>query len=54
MNFECVWVHLYLLEADMFIIDVHNIDVYNQSMIINFEMKKISGGEAKQNPRDST
>ena len=26
----------------------------DQSMIINFEMKKISGGEAKQNPRDST
>jgi hypothetical protein len=25
-----------------------------QSMIINFEMKKIFGGEAKQNPRDST
>ena len=30
----------------------HN--VIDQSMIINFEMKKISGGEAKQNPRDST
>ena len=29
----------------------HN--VIDQSMIINFEMKKISGGEAKQNPRDS-
>jgi hypothetical protein len=26
----------------------------DQSMIINFEMKKIFGGEAKQNPRDST
>jgi hypothetical protein len=26
----------------------HN--VIDQSMIINFEMKKISGGEAKQNP----
>jgi hypothetical protein len=23
-------------------------------MIINFEMKKIFGGEAKQNPQDST
>jgi hypothetical protein len=30
----------------------HN--VIDQSMIINFEMKKIFGGEAKQNPRDST
>jgi hypothetical protein len=30
----------------------HN--VIDQSMIINFEMKKISGGEAKQNPRYST
>jgi hypothetical protein len=30
----------------------HN--VINQSMIINFEMKKIFGGEAKQNPWDST
>jgi hypothetical protein len=30
----------------------HN--VIDQSMIINFEMKKISGGEAKQNPWDST
>ena len=29
----------------------HN--VIDQSMIINFEMKKISGGEAKQNPRES-
>ena len=30
----------------------HN--VIDQSKIINFEMKKIFGGEAKQNPRDST
>ena len=30
----------------------HN--VIDQSMIINFEMKKIFGGEAKQNPQDST
>ena len=30
----------------------HN--VIDQSMIINFEMKKIFGGEAKQNPWDST
>jgi hypothetical protein len=30
----------------------HN--VIDQSMIINFEMKKIFGGEDKQNPRDST
>jgi hypothetical protein len=30
----------------------HN--VIDQSMIINFEMKKISGGEAKQNPREHT
>ena len=30
----------------------HN--VIDQSMIINFEMKKIFGGEASQNPRDST
>ena len=30
----------------------HN--VIDQSMIINFEMKKTFGGEAKQNPRDST
>ena len=29
----------------------HN--VIDQSMIINFEMKNIFGGEAKQNPRDS-
>ena len=30
----------------------HN--VIDQSMIINFEMKKIFGGEANQNPWDST
>jgi hypothetical protein len=30
----------------------HN--VIDQSMIINFEMKKILWDEAKQNPRDST
>ena len=28
--------------------------IIDQSMIINFEMKKIFGGEAKQNPLDST
>ena len=33
-------------------VTAHN--VIDQSMIINFEMKKIFGGEAKQNPRDST
>jgi hypothetical protein len=32
---------------------INVIDI-DQSMIINFEMKKIFGGEAKQNPRDST
>jgi hypothetical protein len=30
----------------------HN--VIDQLMIINFEMKKIFGDEAKQNPQDST
>jgi len=31
MNFECVWVHLYLLEAAMFI------DVYNSYKIDHFD-----------------
>jgi hypothetical protein len=33
---------------------VRSHNVIDQSMIINFEMKKIFGGESKQNPRDTT
>ena len=33
---------------------MHSDHTIDQSMIINFEMKKIFGGEAKHNPRDST
>ena len=43
--------HINLLILD-FGVTSHN--VIDQSMIINFEMNKIFGGEAKQNPQDST
>jgi hypothetical protein len=49
---------LYTVNMYIFIIildfGVTSHNVIEQSMIINFEMKKIFGGEAKQNPLDST
>ena len=48
-KFTCNYYSAVILD---FGVTSHN--VINQSMIINFEMKKIFGGEAKQNPPDST
>jgi hypothetical protein len=48
-KFTCNYYSAVILD---FGVTSHN--VINQSMIINFEMKKIFGGEAKQNPPDSS
>jgi hypothetical protein len=49
-------VHSYFIKINKVILDfgVTSHNVIDQSMIINLEMKKIFGGEAKKNPRDST